>query len=177
MSNQIPSTPFEKSYWVVPGKFLAGEYPAVHFFEEQTRTRIGHMLDAGIRVFIDLTQIGQLEPYESILHEQANWQDVEVKYHHFPIHDFDIPSKPEMIAILDTIDTALKDGKGVYVHCWGGIGRTGTVVGCYLVRQGMDGNSALEEIAHLRRDMPNAWMRSPESDPQEDMILNWDIGK
>ena len=28
------------------------------------------------------------------------------------------------------------DGRKVYVHCWGGVGRTGTVVGCYLVRQG-----------------------------------------
>jgi len=177
MSDNIPSTPLEKSYWVIPGKFLAGEYPATHYFEEQTRTRIGRMLDSGIRVFIDLTYQGQLEPYESMLHEQANWQDVEAQYYRFAIADYDIPSDQTMVAILDTLDAALKAEQGVYVHCWGGIGRTGTVVGCYLVRHGMTGPAALEEIARLRKGMPNAWVQSPESDLQFKMILSWENGK
>ena len=43
-----------------------------------------------------------------------------------------------MTRILDDVDAALADGGAVYVHCWGGIGRTGTVVGCWLVRHGLD---------------------------------------
>ena len=39
------------------------------------------------------------------------------------------------------------DGKNVYVYCWGGIGRTSTAVGCWLVRHGMTGDEALAEIA------------------------------
>ena len=177
MSENALPTPFAKSYWVIPGKFLAGEYPGVSCFEDQTRTRVGRMLDAGIRVFIDLTEEGQLPPYESILSEQANWHDVEATYQRFPIPDYDIASHRTMTAILDTIDTALNQGKGVYVHCWGGIGRTGTVVGCYLVRQGMEGSAALQEIARLREGMPNAWMQSPESDLQFSMILSWEKGR
>ncbi|WP_374108489.1 hypothetical protein [Nostoc sp. XA010] len=34
---------------------------------------------------------------------------------------------------LPPIDRALNGQEKVYVHCWGGIGRTGIVVGCYLV--------------------------------------------
>ncbi|MBA3406233.1 MAG: dual specificity protein phosphatase family protein [Gemmatimonadaceae bacterium] len=40
------------------------------------------------------------------------------------------------------------DGSGhsIYVHCWGGVGRTGTVVGCYIVRHGRTGDDALGEV-------------------------------
>ena len=31
----------------------------------------------------------------------------------------------------------------MYLHCWGGVGRTGTVVGCWLVRHGRTGDEAL----------------------------------
>ena len=56
------------------------------------------------------------------------------------IVDMDVPrSQQQTAGILDAIDKALEDGKNVYVHCWGGIGRTGTVVGCWLVRHGMTG--------------------------------------
>lgn len=177
MKDNIPAVPFAKSYWVVPGRFLAGAYPTLLYFEEQNRTRIGNLLDAGIRVFIDLTTPGQLEPYESILYEQAGWHDVETRYHRFAIKNYDIPSEQNMVVILNIIDAALQDGQGIYVHCWEGIGRTGTVVGCYLVRHGMTGPAALEEIARLRKGMPNAWLQSPESDSQFKMILSWENGK
>jgi protein-tyrosine phosphatase len=35
-----------------------------------------------------------------------------------------------MTTILDAIDESMTAGKPVYVHCWGGMGRTGTVIGC-----------------------------------------------
>jgi hypothetical protein len=50
------------------------------------------------------------------------------------IRDMEVPTEAEMIHILDTIDQALTEDRPVYVHCWGGHGRTGTVVGCYLRR-------------------------------------------
>jgi protein-tyrosine phosphatase len=46
----------------------------------------------------------------------------------------EVPTEAEMIHILDTIDQALAEDRPVYVYCWGGHGRTGTVVGCYLRR-------------------------------------------
>ena len=59
-----------------------------------------------------------------------------------------------LVQILDDLDQALADGHRVYLHCFGGIGRTGTVVGCYLVRHGMTGNEVLEQIAAWRRGTP-----------------------
>ena len=49
------------------------------------------------------------------------------------------PGVGVMKRILDDVDEAIAGGGLTYVHCWGGIGRTGTVVGCWLVRHGLEG--------------------------------------
>ena len=73
-----------------------------------------------------------------------------------PIPDMGTPTAGHVIQILDDIDTVRADGGTVYVHCWGGIGRTGTVIGCRLVRHGLDGGDAIARIAELRREIPAA---------------------
>ena len=80
-----------------------------------------------------------------------------------------------MASILETIDGLLASGREVYVHCYGGIGRTGTVVGCFLARHGMAGAEALEQIARWRERTPDGWIRSPETDEQRRMVLNWPV--
>jgi protein-tyrosine phosphatase len=64
----------------------------------------------------------------------------------------------------------------VYVHCWGGIGRTGTVVGCWLMRHGLDEGDPVGRIARLRRDMEDA-RPSPETPAQRAMITSWKRGR
>ena len=64
------------------------------------------------------------------------------------------PTAGHVMQILDDIDAVRADGGTVYVHCWGGVGRTGTVVGCLLVRHGLDGGDAIARIAELRREIP-----------------------
>jgi protein-tyrosine phosphatase len=77
--------------------------------------------------------------------------------------------------ILDVIDSALDQGGVVYVHCWGGVGRTGTVVGCHLVRRGMTGDEALARVAELFKNMQKypRRRRSPETDEQEAYVRSW----
>jgi protein-tyrosine phosphatase len=65
----------------------------------------------------------------------------------------------------------------VYVHCRAGIGRTGLVVGCYLVRHGETGNEALLAIKQLRSSISSSWMQSPETDAQVDFVRNWGVGE
>jgi protein-tyrosine phosphatase len=89
----------------------------------------------------------------------------------------DVPTPAMMLRVLDTIDTAVAQGQSVYVHCAGGIGRTGTVVGCYLVRHGMQGEAALAEIMRLRQGMPNGSGLSPRREPQRQMVRNWPSGR
>jgi len=40
-----------------------------------------------------------------------------------------VPSAALMRATLDAIYDAIDAGETLYLHCWGGVGRTGTVVG------------------------------------------------
>lgn len=167
--------PIPESYWVIPARFLAGEYPAAPYVG-RTRERLTRFLEAGIDTFFDLTIQNELPPYLPLLQEQASFRNIDVRYERFSILDHSIPMRGVMTGILSAIDSALAEGRNIYVHCWGGIGRTGTTVGCYLVRQGLTGEQALAQLAELWKDVPKSsyFPRSPETDRQVKFVLNWD---
>jgi protein-tyrosine phosphatase len=166
--------PILESYWVEENRFLAGEYPCGYDLET-TRRRIDAFLQTGVYTFIDLTQTNEIFPYENILTEQGKIYEANTEYHHFPIRDHATPSAGTMTAILDTIDKAIENGSCVYVHCWGGVGRTGLVVGCYLIRHGNTNEQALALVNKLYKTRPkNPYLpRSPETDEQVEFVLNW----
>jgi predicted protein tyrosine phosphatase len=166
--------PLPESYWVEPGRFLAGEYPG-RFDEEQTRRQIDALLEAGIDIFIDLTQPNEVLPYKRTLSEEANLYNIEVTCHRFAIGDFGLPTPAQMKSILDTIDEHLQAGRNIYLHCWGGIGRTGTAVGCYLVRRGRSAQEALDQLAEWWKTVPKSHIHpsSPETQAQVDFIRQW----
>ncbi len=171
-----PLIPIPYSYWVEPRRFLAGMYPGADE-PAKTRKQVRQILEAGITYFVDLTAANQLKPYASLLQAEATLLGLSAKHQRLPIEDFEVPTPAVMIHILDTIDAALSAGQRVYLHCWAGIGRTGTVVGCYLVRYGMSGEAALDKIAQLREAIPGSGLRSsPETEEQRQMILNWPVG-
>ena len=172
MSDNRP--PIPESYWVEPGRFLAGEYPG-RFDDGQTRRRLDALLEAGLDTFIDLTREGENIPYADLLDEQARVYDRDARYYRFPIGDFGLPAPEQMKTILDTIEASLQAGRKVYVHCWGGIGRTGTTVGCYLVRHGLSGEEALRQLASWWREVPKSriHLHSPETLEQRLFVREW----
>jgi protein-tyrosine phosphatase len=82
-----------------------------------------------------------------------------------------------MVRILDDVDEAIARGQTAYVHCWGGIGRTGTVVGCWLMRHGLAGGDPIARIAELRRDVSDARVPSPQTSAQRAMVRAWKRGR
>jgi protein-tyrosine phosphatase len=166
-------TPISDSYWVIPGRLLAGEYPSA-FDEAAARLKLQSILDAGVTAFIDLTEEGELNAYVSFLPNGVVPGEQSVTHNRMPIRDLGVTSANAMSVILDRMNTLLEDGEVIYVHCWGGIGRTGTVIGCYMVQEmGMTGTEALVSIEELRNRIHDRSRRSPETDEQREMVMKW----
>ena len=174
-----PSLPFSRSYWVIPGKFLAGEYPGSSDPRE-AREKIEALVRCGIRSIINLMEEDEVNnngelfaPYEGILLHLGKTLGLDLAFQRIPIKDMDVPSPSDMNLILNEIDSSLSADRPVYVHCWGGKGRTGVVVGCYLVRHGLSGHEALEKIKDLRRYGAEGHLPSPQTPSQREMVISW----
>ena len=149
------------AHYAVSDGLLAGAYPgtpeAVTAFERD-----------GVTVFVDLTHPSDpLDDYGHLLHRARRLAH--------PIADMGTPTAGHVMQILDDIDEARAQGGTVYVHCWGGVGRTGTVIGCWLVRHGLDGGDAIARIAELREGMPGE-RPSPETPGQAAFVRGWRHG-
>lgn len=161
--------PIRDCYRVADG-FLAGAYPASADPEEAGR-RLRTFARYGVDVYFDLTHPADpLEPYAQLLGTRAR------RIPH-PIVDFGTTTIPHMIRILDDLDAATGGGHTAYLHCWGGIGRTGTVVGCWLMRHGLDHGDPIAQIAKLRRDVSDARAPSPQTSAQREMVRAWKRGR
>ncbi len=169
--------PIPNSYWVVENILLASEYPG-HRDPKVLRQKLEKFLDAGIRSFIDLTFEAELQPYVAVLRELARERSIDVNYFRMPIGESGLPgSREEMCRILDQIDSCRVADQACCVHCWGGCGRTGMVVGCYLVRRGMAAQEALDFINARWRSVAKypRYPNSPETEAQRIYILNWQL--
>ena len=68
-----------------------------------------------------------------------------------PVPDFTPPTQEQIQRMIDFIDAqAVEGGRPVVVTCYAGIGRTGTVLACYLVSRGATPTDAVAEIRRLR---------------------------
>lgn len=169
-----PPLPIPECYWVVPGLLLAGEYP-YSFREAEGRERLRAFLAAGIRLFVDLTEpresgrTGPLDPYADALAEEARALGVEVRVVRHPVRDMGVPGEGGLERIVAELEGALERGEPAYVHCWGGIGRTGTAVAAFLSRRhAVSGDEALELLATLWKDVPKSevFVTSPQTAEQ-----------
>jgi protein-tyrosine phosphatase len=172
-ASQWGPAPIVGSYWVQDG-FIAGEYPG-GWARYEGQARLRKLLQAGVTFFLDLTERGEkdLQPYAGLLYREARTLGSPVDYRRMPIPDYDTPTVAQMRQILNVLDAALAAGHRVYVHCYAGVGRTGTVVGCFLVRHGWSGHAALDQIVELRRGLDPKAPPSPITGEQRALVRAW----
>lgn len=175
MTERLPND----AYWVTPGSLMAGPYPAAPD-ELGTREKLHALTAAGATHYVNLTEPGELNwdgiplrEYHPYLEEVVPLAGPGTLHRRMPIVDVSIPTRSEMRAILDHLSEQLGSGDTVYVHCWGGTGSTGTVVGCHLVETGMPADRVVDHIATLRRGLAKAHKPSPQTPEQVQFILDW----
>lgn len=171
---------FNRMYWADPGRLLAGDYPG-DIDSEMAMQKLAYLVKSGIGQVINLMEAGEVNhngqpflPYAEELHRLGQKAGRDIRITSLAIRDMEVPTEAEMIHILDTIDQALTEDRPVYVHCWGGHGRTGTVVGCYLRRHDLvSARDVLGYISNIRNSIVKGDSPSPQTAAQRAMVKNW----
>jgi ADP-ribosylglycohydrolase len=156
-----PPTPPEGCYWVLPGKLLAGPYPGR---KRGAAPALASLLDSGVDAFIDLSAEGEEVGAEAYAVGKG------IEHRRAPMADMSADEVGVKRALVE-IEAALESGKTAYVHCVGGMGRTGTVIGAFLAEKGLaapgEGLSLLGSLRRLAGLQPEL---SPQTDAQRGLV-------
>ena len=138
-------------FWLIPNKLAGGSLP-------KTSMDIAYLQQKNIHHIVSL--VGHIYKIQELITNTG------IEIHHIPIPDWGVPSKSQIQQFLELTSKILNDEEAIYVHCYGGCGRTGTMLALYLISSGINGKEALEKIRSIRPC-------SVETEEQEKLVLEF----
>lgn len=123
--------------WLIPNQLAASRGP-------RSKEDLRFLKEIGVDCLIRLADIDEVSVTPKDVSE-AGLEDF-----HEPVPDYCPPSQAQLDRLVSYIDSKIKEGKRVAVSCRAGLGRTGTLLACYLVHKGLDYESALAKVRENR---------------------------
>ena len=92
----------------------------------------------------------------------------DVNYLHVHSNDMGIPEFSDLVNSVDFVHQRITNDEPVMVHCLAGLGRTGTILACYLIKyEDMAADDAIEKVRQERHG-------SIQSFSQEEIIFRFE---
>ena len=140
------------------------------FDPELMEQTLESLVKLGCTNIISLVESHEIEDICGLNHFTHQINKHDFTWHHFPIKDYEIPDKTFMVnwekkhvGLLN----GLINGSNLFIHCKGGIGRSGTVAAMFLIVSGMKNDKSILEVRSMRQG-------AIENEKQENFVGSFD---
>ncbi len=136
--------------WIIEKKLAGSAIPT-------SKEEVDWLKEEGVKSIVTIRE----EPLDD------DWID-NIEYLHIHSNDMGVPEFDDLIFSVDFIHRRLENNEPVMVHCLAGLGRTGTILACYLIKYKK--MSADDAITKIRKERSG----SIQSYSQEEIIFRFE---